>query len=217
MLFKILQKIIAKIFNSRLVLHNPYINWSEVIKTKENNKIDNLRENVIMGEKSMFYEQTIIHNAQGIKSKIKIGDNTHIRSELLIFKSGGEIIVGDYCYLGHNTHIRSGESIKIGHHVFVAHGCNIIDSDSHEINHLERAEAYKSMLINGVPDHTPNVLTAPIIIEDHAWISYNVSILKGVTIGKGAIIGAGSVVTKNVEPFTMVAGNPAKFIKNIPN
>lgn len=44
---------------------------------------------------------------------------------------------------------------------------------------------------------------------------FNVGILKGVTIGKGAIIGAGSVVTKDVEPFTIVAGNPAKIIKRL--
>jgi len=44
---------------------------------------------------------------------------------------------------------------------------------------------------------------------------FNVGILKGVTISKGAIIGAGSVVTKDVEPFTVVAGNPAKMIKKL--
>jgi maltose O-acetyltransferase len=71
------------------------------------------------------------------------------------------------------------------------------------------------MLIDGHPLSKGNVMVAPIIIEDHVWISYNVCILKGVTIGKGAIIGAGSVVTKDVPPFTVYAGNPAKFIRNI--
>lgn len=53
----------------------------------------------------------------------------------------------------------------------------------------------------------------PIIIEDDVWIGANAIILSGVTIGEGAIIGAGSVVTKNVEPYTIFAGNPAKKIK----
>jgi len=53
----------------------------------------------------------------------------------------------------------------------------------------------------------------PIILEEDVWIGANVSILSGVTIGRGAIVGAGSVVTKNIEKYSIVAGNPAKIIK----
>ncbi len=60
-----------------------------------------------------------------------------------------------------------------------------------------------------------DIKSAPVVIEDHVWIGFNLAILKGVTMGKGAIIGAGSVVTKDVEPFTVVAGNPAKIIKRL--
>ncbi len=52
-----------------------------------------------------------------------------------------------------------------------------------------------------------------IVIEDEVWIGTNVIVMSGVTIGKGAIVAAGSVVTKNVAPFSVVGGNPAKFIK----
>lgn len=57
---------------------------------------------------------------------------------------------------------------------------------------------------------------ASIKIGDKSWIGYNVGVLKGVTIGEGAIIGAGTVVTKNVAPWTVVAGNPAPFIRELP-
>ena len=57
------------------------------------------------------------------------------------------------------------------------------------------------------------VSVAPIIIEDNAWIAANSIITAGVTIGKHAIVAGGSVVTKNVPPYTIVAGNPAKAIK----
>ena len=58
------------------------------------------------------------------------------------------------------------------------------------------------------------LVTAPITICDGVWIGARAIILPGVTIGEGAIIAAGAVVTKDVEPFTVVGGNPAKFIKN---
>ncbi len=54
----------------------------------------------------------------------------------------------------------------------------------------------------------------PIRIGNGAWIGAKAIILKGVTIGEGAIVGAGSVVTRDVAPYTIVAGNPARFIRN---
>lgn len=59
------------------------------------------------------------------------------------------------------------------------------------------------------------VKTAPIHINEKVWIGMNAIILKGVTIGEGAIVGAGSVVTKDVPPWTVVAGNPARVVKKL--
>ena len=53
----------------------------------------------------------------------------------------------------------------------------------------------------------------PIVIDDNAWVASRAIILPGVVIGKAAVVGAGAVVTKDVEPWTVVGGNPAKFIK----
>jgi len=55
-------------------------------------------------------------------------------------------------------------------------------------------------------------LGGDVVIEDRVWIGYRAIVLPGVTIGKGAVVGAGAVVTKNVEPYTIVAGNPARKI-----
>ena len=60
-----------------------------------------------------------------------------------------------------------------------------------------------------------DVVIRPTIIEEDVWIGVNAIILKGIIIGKGAIVAAGAVVTKNVPPNTIVAGNPAKVIKEL--
>ena len=67
---------------------------------------------------------------------------------------------------------------------------------------------------NDLKDHCV-LIPIPVTIKKNAWIGANVTICPGVEIGEGAVIGAGTVVTKDVEPYTVVAGVPAKFIKNI--
>ncbi|WP_456439405.1 acyltransferase [Psychroserpens sp.] len=68
----------------------------------------------------------------------------------------------------------------------------------------------------GIYKNWQNVESAPIIIKDKSWIGFETVVLKGVTIGEGAIIGSKSVVTKDVPDWTVVAGNPAKVIREIP-
>lgn len=214
-MIKFLQKIIAKILNSKLVYSNPYIDFENIDKKINGLKINRCLDQVILGDRSKFYEQAEVFNLQKKNHNIKIGINTHIRGVLLLFAHGGKIEIGDNSYVGIGTQIWSANQIIIGKNVLISHNCNIIDSNSHEENHIERIESFIRMIKEGHPTESVNVKTAPIVIEDYAWISYNVSILKGVTIGEGAIIGASSVVTKNVEPFTVVAGNPAVFVKHI--
>lgn len=96
------------------------------------------------------------------------------------------------------------------------------DHDSHSIFADDRCKdittEYKNLqtgkpMISG--KNWEIVKSAPIKICSYAWIGMNCIILKGVTIGEGAIVGAGSIVTHDVAPWTLVAGNPAKFIKNL--
>ncbi len=194
-----------------------YLNVEELEKAMRTNRIRKQLKHVTIGARSALYEQTVVFNFQNDDSKIIIGSGTHIRAELLIFANGGKISIGDNCYVGEGSRIWSANEVRIGNNVLVSHNVNIIDSDSHEINHLERAASYKALLSKGHPKEKINVNTAPIIIEDYVWISYNVCILKGIKIGKGAIVAAGSVVTKDVSDFSVVAGNPAKEIKRIEN
>lgn len=164
-----------------------------------------------------FYPEAAVINLQNDRTKIQVGKGTHVRGLLHVFGYGGEIIIGNDCYVGDHTRIWSGQKIVIGNFVQISHGVNIIDTSAHEIDAYERAERYIDLINNGPWEFKGNVLTSPIIINDYVWISFNASILRGVTIGKGAIVAAGSVVTKDVPAWTMVAGNPAKVIKQLHN
>lgn len=168
---------------------------------------------VSIGERSRFYEESKVFNFRNDKSCIQIGKGSHIRGELLVFANGGEISIGSNCYVGEGTRIWSAEKVTIGDNVLISHNCNIIDTDSHELDHLERAKNFKKLVEQGHPQEKGNILTKAIQIEDYAWISYNASVLKGVRIGTCAIVGAGSVVTKDVPPYAVVVGNPARIVR----
>lgn len=157
-----------------------------------------------------LYPDAQIHNLSGDPALISIGKDSHIRGILLTFKFGGCIRIGENVYLGENSRIWSAESVTIGNNVLISHQVTIVDTNSHETDHQLRAERAKELLRYGPWKTKGEVITAPVVIEDDVWISFNVSILKGVTIGKGSIIGAGAVVTKSVPPFSLVKGPAAE-------
>jgi len=206
-----MKKIIIKLLH-RLVYRTSL--QSYIIKQHESDLMS-LNQKQVTGNNFTFYPETIISNMQNNPSNIRIGLNTHVRGTLLIFKYGGKITIGSNCYIGDGSRIWSGENIYIGNNVLIAHNVNIVDTQAHEINADERCQRYFELISKGPWENKGSIATKSIVIKDKAWISFNAVILKGVTIGEGAIVAAGSVVTKNVEPYTMVAGNPAVFIKKI--
>jgi acetyltransferase-like isoleucine patch superfamily enzyme len=160
-----------------------------------------------------FYGEADVNNLQNDLTKISIGENTHIRGRLMIFRSGGSIKIGSDCYIGENSFIWSQSGIRIGNNVLISHNVNIQDTNAHPLNHLERREDYRVILNEGYSISNTNIITKPIAIMDDAWIGFNSIILKGVTIGEGAVVAAGSVVTNDVPDYAVVAGNPAVVIK----
>ena len=111
---------------------------------------------------------------------------------------GKPITIGKGCFIQQCCTFFGRGGITIGNDVFIGPKVNLI-TINHDPNPENRSATYGR----------------PIVIEDKAWIGINSTILPGVRIGYGAIVGAGSVVTKDVPPMTIVAGNPAKFIKKI--
>lgn len=164
---------------------------------------------------SRFYDETSIFNLSSNRDNIVIKNNSHIRGELLVFKSGGKIEIGNNTFIGSGSKIWSGESIKIGNNVLISHNVNIIDSNSHEINYIERQEGFINLIKHGHPLTKGSVITKPIVIEDNVWINFNAIILKGVKIGKGSIISAGAIVTKDVPAFSLILGDASIQIRDI--
>lgn len=120
--------------------------------------------------------------------------------------------IGKRSFVGGSTLV-CAESITIGDDVMISWGATIADHDSHSPVWVERQNDVREWLA-GRKDWT-KVKIRPVVISDKVWIGFNAIILRGVTIGEGAVVGAGSVVTKDVAPYTLVAGNPARVIRRL--
>jgi hypothetical protein len=99
------------------------------------------------------------------------------------------------------TSIVSYQRVYVGRDVVFGPSVVIMDGDGHPPDRT-------------LPDTPENKKFAPVVIEDHAWIGFGALILKGVTVGHHAVVAANAVVTKSVPPHCVVAGNPAKIIKD---
>ena len=132
--------------------------------------------------------------------KFSLGDYSVVESFSCINNAVGDVVVGDHTRVGlHNTIIGP---VTIGSHVNLAQGITVT-----ALNHNF---AEKDLRID-----EQGVSTNPVTIGNDIWIGANAVILPGVTIGDHSVVAAGAVVTKDVPPHTLVAGVPAKIIKEI--
>ncbi|WP_082741866.1 MULTISPECIES: DapH/DapD/GlmU-related protein [Burkholderia] len=125
--------------------------------------------------------------------QVKIGRDSSIA--MGCFVTGYHISIGDNTVVNRYTYLDGRVPLTIGNNVNISH-YTLIQTLTHD------------------PQNRDFVcLCKPVVIEDHVWIGARAIISPGVRIGEGAVVGAGSVVTRDVEPYTIVAGNPARFIK----
>lgn len=125
-------------------------------------------------------------------SGMKIG-KAHLYNRFHI-RQPNKIIVGDGTVIGHKVTLDGRFGLEIGKSVNISSEA-MIWTMQHDYN-----------------DPKFGIKGGRVVIEDYAWISTRAIILPNIKIGKGSVVAAGSVVTKNIEPFTVVAGNPAKVI-----
>ncbi|GIQ74318.1 acetyltransferase [Bradyrhizobium sp. RD5-C2] len=155
-----------------------------------------------------------IRNIRGDSDKIVVGHNSRILGELLTFAHGGEIKIGEWCYVGEGTRIWSAASIEIGNRVLISHSANVFDNLTHPLRPTERHRQVQQIFTRGHPSDI-SLDESPVTICDDAWVGAGAMVLRGVTVGQGAIVAAGAVVTKDVAPFTIVAGNPAVLVREL--
>ncbi len=141
---------------------------------------------------------------------IKMGDQCRISGKTTFTgraasKITPELILGSNIDVGWMCTIAVGSRIVIGDNVRIAGQCFMAGYPGHPIDAGDRAA--------GLPDEDGQC--GEIILEDDVWIATGVSIKGGVRVGRGTVVAAGSVVTKDLPPFVLAAGNPAKIIKHL--
>jgi acetyltransferase-like isoleucine patch superfamily enzyme len=131
-------------------------------------------------------------------NKFDLGERSTIEDFTAINNGVGDVVIGDRTRIGlSNTVIgpaRIGNDVRLAQNV-------VLSGLNHNYQDID------------TPIHTQGVSTSPIVVEDESWIGANAVIVPGVTVGKHSIVAAGSVVTKDVPPYSVVAGNPARLIK----
>ena len=150
----------------------------------------------------------MIHPLSDVQSK-NIGENTNVWQFCVVLP---DAVIGDNCNICSHCFIEN--DVKIGNNVTIKYGVAIHNKTEIEDDVFVGPNAV--IVHDRVPvSRNTNAKIEKTILKKGCILGGNVTILPGITIGENAIVGAGSVVTKNVEPNTVVTGNPAKFLKMI--
>ncbi len=153
---------------------------------------------------------------QKIAPNVKLGANVKIFAFVNLYgcEIGDETKVGTFVEIQKGSRI--GKRCKISSHTFICEGVTIEDYVfvGHNVTFINDLMP-RATNVDGSLQTEADWKCVPTLVKKGASIGSSVTILAGVTIGEGAVIGAGSVVTRNVEPHTVVAGNPARLFRSI--
>lgn len=165
-----------------------------------------------LGERSTLRPHTIYIG----EKYISIGSNSHIGDygRLTAYSYyphtkqtfSPEIIIGDNCSIGSQSHITAINKIVIGNNVLT--GPRVLITDNAH-------GASMDAILDIAPSKRELVSNGSVIIEDNVWIGEGAMIMPNVTIGESCIIAANSVITKDIPPYCVAAGSPAKIIKTL--
>lgn len=176
-----------------------------VIKKKRFNNNAVVGENLSVG--------SLANCISECKDNIVIGNNCEINGVLFSY-GDAKISIGNNCFINTSTFIGAMDSITIGNSVIFATNVRVFDNNNHPTDPIQR----QKMCMEGFHNELWEWKYAehkPVVIQDNVWIGEYSTVLKGVFIGKGSIVASHSVVVKDVPPYCIVAGNPAKVVKRL--
>lgn len=158
-----------------------------------------LRDAQALGKRVFAYGRPVIRLER--LAELRLGEDVRLESDVhrvrLSVRHKARLIIGNDvrlngCIISANSEVIIKDRVRIGP------WAHVMDGDFHSVD-----------------DRQASGKLRPVIIEEGAWLTTRCMVLKGVTIGRGAVVAAGSVVTKDVEPFTLVAGVPAVMVKRL--
>jgi len=150
-----------------------------------------MAEAVVLGRGCSVYLGNMFD--MGPRARVRVGQFALLNGSRILCDA--EITIGDYCLISWNTAFM--DTYRLPH------------------NSAQKRLELEQFARRNVRHAAADVPAAPIRVERNVWIGFDSCILPGVTIGEGSIVGARSVVTQNVPPFTIVAGNPARVIREV--
>jgi len=134
------------------------------------------------------------------QGRMTLGDRVRLVSDIarleLVSVESGHLDIGDNVFINYGSSLVAAEHVRIGNDCLIGTHVMVMDCDFHRVE-----------------DKAWDTTGRPIILEDRVWLGNRSIVLKGVTIGHDAVVAAGSVVTKDVPPRTVVAGNPARVVR----
>lgn len=138
----------------------------------------------------------------------QFGENFHAGRNVVLWAKNN-IQIGNNFYIGRFSQIEC--DTQIGNNVIFANNVALVGRYDHNFHQIGTPTRLASQIRD--EDYNWKGISSKVIIEDDVWVGYGAIIMSGVKIGRGSIVAAGSVVTKDVGPYSIVGGNPAKIIK----
>lgn len=149
-----------------------------------------------------------VNRLYAVRANVEVGRNAHIGIGSILW-APNRMKIADDVYIGKFCTVECDGSI--GRFVMIANNVGLIGRYDHDYRSIG-APIRKAPWI-GSPEYKGPGLGLQLIVEDDVWIGFGAVLLSGITIGRGAIVAAGSVVTRDVPPYSVVAGNPSRVVK----
>ncbi len=142
-----------------------------------------------------------------VRKNVRFGRNLHLGMGTIVDATVG-LAIGDDVYVGKGCTLECNG--RIGNGVLIANRVGLVGRHDHDYRAVGRSMRHAPWI--GEADYDPAYRAEQLVVEDDVWLGYGVVVLSGVTVGRGAVVAAGALVTRDVPPYSIVAGMPARVV-----